>query len=466
MTFAARVLPLALPLILTALLAGCSASIKQRIAACKVGDWQQIGKTDGLDGIPANFADRKDFCEDHDDGGKSATLDAGARYASGWEQGNGALWTAAGVADGARGLPPQFAVRAASDEVRKRKTPLNQGAYDGGWLKGNSQYWEGIGKRDGVAGLPASARETSRSQAGQTGIRFDDAAYSNGWHAGNRQFWQDAGANDASNGVPDSELLKRAASARSAGVQVQEDVYRAAWNGEIVNYWRNLGARDAVTGSEFGVRGREARQKGLKIFEAEYRQAWEKRLMEHWEQAGKEDGYGKPFLLEQRIANARRDGVFAIPDTRTIYTRAWEAENARYCVAENAFEYGRANRPMAVEVCSPPLRDKLKRAWLSGQDFSSAEARQRQSVEDARQLEARLYDGRKRLERLDRDIRNNQPTKEKPATDDSDKQNRRREQDRRELVDHLRRLERQLDDIRLWLNQNELHMQRLRRDIY
>ena len=38
-----------------------------------------------------------------------------------------------------------------TDEVRKRKTPLNQGAYDGGRLKGNSQYWEGIGKRDGVA---------------------------------------------------------------------------------------------------------------------------------------------------------------------------------------------------------------------------------------------------------------------------------------------------------------------------
>jgi len=462
MTLATRVLPL----ILAVLLAGCSASIKQRIAACKVGDWQQIGKTDGADGAPPNFAERKDFCDDHVDGGKSATADAAARYTTGWEQGNAELWSGLGAADGTRGLPQQFAARAAAEDMRKRKTPPNQGAYDAGWLKGNSQYWEGIGKRDGVAGQPLTAREAGRSQAAHIGIRFDDAAYSNGWQVGNRQFWQDAGANDASNGVPDSELQKRASSARSLGVQVQEDVYRAAWNGEIVNYWRNLGARDAVTGSEFGVRGREARQKGLKIFEAEYRQAWEKRLMEHWEQAGREDGYGKPFLLEERIANARRDGVFAIPDTRTIYTRAWEAENARYCVPENAFEHGRANRSMAIEVCGPPLRDKLKHAYFSGQDFASAEVRQRQAVEDARQIEARLYDGRKRLDRLDRDIRNNQPTKEKPATDESDKQNRRREQERRELVDHLRRLERQLDDARLWLDQNDLHMQRLRRNIY
>ncbi|KQQ45136.1 hypothetical protein ASF61_20735 [Duganella sp. Leaf126] len=462
MTFAARVVPL----IVAVMLAGCSAAIKQRIADCQVGDWQQIGRKDGLDGAPPNFAERKDFCDDHADSGKSAAADAGARYTAGWELGNTQMWTAVGVADGARGMAQQFAARAAGEEVRQRKTPPNQRAYDDGWLRGNAQYWEGIGKRDGVAGRPLTGKDASRSQADQTGIRFDDAAYDSGWQAGNRQFWQDAGASDASNGVPDSALRERAASARSAGVQVQEDVYRAAWNGEIVNYWRNLGARDAVTGSEFGVRGREARQKGLKVFEAEYRQAWEKRLTEHWEQAGREDGYGKPFLLEERIANARRDGVFAIPDTRAIYTRAWEAENARYCVPENAFEQGRLNRGLAFEVCQPPLRDRLRSAWFNGQEFASAELRQRQVVEDVRQLEARLYEGRRRLDRLDRDVRNSQPTKDKPATDESDRQNRRREQDRRDLADQLRRLERQLDDAHLWLDQNDFSMQRLRRDIY
>lgn len=454
-------------MVFAVLLAGCSASMKQRIAACKVGDWQQIGNTDGLDGAPSNFAERKDFCDDHGDDARPAAADAAARYAAGWEQGNAAMWTAVGVADGARALPQtQFAVRAASDEVRKRKTPLNERAYDAGWLQGIARYWEGVGKRDGVAGQPASRQEASRTEAGQAGIRFDAAAYANGWRIGNRQFWQDAGANDASNGVPDSEFMQRAATARSAGVQVQEDVYRAAWTVEIVNYWRNLGARDAVSGYEFGVRGKEARAKGLKVFEAEYRQAWEKRLMEYWQQAGMEDGYGKPFLLEQRIASARRDGVFAIPDTRKIYTAAWEAENARYCVPENAFEHGRANNSIMIEVCQPALRDKLKRAYFSGQDFATAEVKQRQALADAQQLEAQLYDGRRRLDRLERDIRNSQPTKDKPATDESSKQDRRREQERRELIDFLRRLERQLDGARLWLDQNEFHMQRLRREIY
>lgn len=463
MKLASRVVPLIIALLLTA----CSASMKQRIAACKVGDWQQIGNTDGLDGAPPNFTERKDFCDDHGDGARPAAADAGARYTAGWEQGNAALWTSVGLADGARALPQsQFTVRAASEEVRKRQTPLNQRAYDDGWLKGIAQYWEGIGKRDGVAGQPATDQNVSRASADQAGIRFDEIAYGNGWRIGNRQFWQDAGANDASNGVPDSELTKRAATARSAGVQVQEDVYRAAWNAEIVNYWRNLGARDAVSGYEFGVRGKEARQKGLKIFEAEYRQAWEKRLAEYWQQAGMEDGYGKPFLLEQRIASARRDGVFAIPDTRKLYTAAWEAENARYCVPENAFEHGRANRSIAIEVCQPALRDKLKHAYFSGQDFATAEVKQRQAQADAQQLETQLYDGRRRLDRLERDIRNSQPTKDKPATDESAKQDRRRDQERRELIDYLRRVERQLSDARLWLDQNEFHMQRLRREIY
>lgn len=461
MTFARRFTVI----ILSLLLAGCSASMKQRIAACKVGDWQQIGNTDGAGGVPPNFAERKDFCDDHGDGAQPDVTDAAARYTAGWEQGNAAMWSGLGVADGARALPQaQFAVRAASEEVRKRQTPLNQRAYDDGWRRGIAQYWEGIGKRDGVAGQPP-ARQDGTDPA-PAGIVFDAAAYGNGWRIGNRQFWQDAGANDASNGIPDTELAKRAATARSAGVQVQEDVYRAAWNAEIVNYWRNLGARDAVSGYEFGVRGKEARQAGLKVFEAEYRQAWEKRLMEHWQQAGKDDGYGKPFLLEQRIASARRDGVFAIADTRKIYTAAWEAENARYCVPENAFEMGRVNSGMAVEVCREPLRNQLKRAFVSGQDYQVAAARQQQAVYDAQQLEARLYDGRRRLDRLERDIRNSQPTKDKPATEESAKQDRRRDQERRELIDYLRRLERQLDDARRWLDQNDFHMQRLRRDIY
>ncbi|MET0265349.1 MAG: DUF2799 domain-containing protein [Duganella sp.] len=462
MTTISRLLAL---LLVFPLLAGCTASFRQQVEACKVGDWNKIGMTDGLKGVPSDFAERKDFCGDH--GSSSIPADAGARYSAGWEQGNAQKWSALGVADGARGLPPsQFAVHAASEEVRKLKTPLNQRAYDDGWNTGNTQYWDSNGKRDGVAGQPLNSKEAARSKAAAMQLRFDEAAYTSGWHVGNRQFWQDAGTNDASNGVPDSELLKRAATARSAGVQVQEEVYRAAWNAEIVNYWRNLGARDAVSGMEFGSRGREARQKGLKVFESEYRQAWEKRLAEYWRQAGLEDGFGKPFLLEERIANAKRDGVFSIPGTRAWYTRAWEEQNALYCQPDNAFERGRTNSGMAVEVCRPELRNPLKRAYLSGQDYEQAAARQRQAVNDAREIEARLYDANKRVDRIERDLRNNQPSKDKPATEEMNKQNRRSEQERREVINFIRSLERRLDDVRRAIDHNEMYMQRLRREIY
>ncbi|MET0321417.1 MAG: DUF2799 domain-containing protein [Duganella sp.] len=447
------------------LLAGCSASVKQRIAACQAGDWQQIGKTDGLDGAPATFAERKEFCDDHGNN-PPAAQDAGVRYAAGWQAGNAEMWSTVGAADGARGLPQaQFAVRAAGEEVRKRKTPVNQPAYDAGWLKGNAQYWEGIGKRDGVAGQPATRADARRSEAAASPARFDAAAYGSGWRVGNRQFWQDAGANDAANGVPDKEFLVRAATARDAGVQVQEDVYRAAWNAGIVSYWRNLGARDAVCGTEFAARGREAKAKGLKIFEADYRQAWEKRLADYWSQAGRDDGYGKPFQLDQRIASAGRDGVFVIAATRALYGQAWDAENARYCVPDNAFERGRANAGMAVEVCREALRNPLKRAYMSGQDYAIAEAKQQLAVNEASQLEASVIDTRRRLDRLDRD-RNGQSGKDKPAKDDAAKEDRRREQERRELVERLRRQERQLDDARRWIDQNDFQMRSLRRSTY
>jgi hypothetical protein len=465
----ARLLPLivALPL----LLGGCGAAMKQRIEACKIGDWTQIGKTDGLEGAPPTFADRKDFCDDHGDDKKPAAADAGARYTAGWEQGNREMWSAVGAIDGKRGLQQsQYAVRAAGEEVRKRKTPLNQPAYDEGWFSGNSQYWEDIGRSEGADGKPLTRKEASRAQAATAQLRFDEAAYTNGWHAGNRTFWQQAGLNDARDGIPDSRFRDRAAAARDAGVQVQEEVYRAAWNAEILNYWRNLGAQDAVSGKDFAVRAKEARQKGLKVFESEYRQAWEKRLADHWRQAGAEDGYGKPFMLEERVASAARDGVFVIASTRDIYTKAWEEQNAKYCVPENAFERGRANSGMAVEVCRRELRDQLKRAYVSGQDFEVAGIKYRQAVSDANDMEARLYDIRGRLSRLDRDMRSAPDTKagakDNAANEENKKQDRRREQERRELIDYARRLEWQLDEARHWIERLDLQMQSLRRNIY
>ncbi|GJJ03285.1 hypothetical protein RugamoR64_38230 [Duganella rhizosphaerae] len=457
-----RPLILALPL----LLAGCQSTM-QRIADCKVGDWTAIGHKDGVRGEPSDYAERKDFCDDHADDKKPAAIGAEAQYIAGWAQGNWDLWSQLGQQDGGKGLQPQYESHAASDDVRKHKTPLNRPAYDAGWAIGNSEYWKGLGKRSGTDGQPLSAqKDAARARAAGMQLRFDEAAYTDGWQIGNRTFWQDAGYTDARNGTPDSAFRDRASNARSAGVQVQEEAYRAAWNGEIVNYWRNLGTQDAVSGRDFGMRGKEARAKGLKIFESEYRQAWEARLTDYWRQAGADDGYGKPFMLDDRIANAGRNGVFVIAATRDLYTAAWDAQNARYCMPENAFERGRTNSGMAVEVCRSELRNQLKHAYVSGQDYEVAAAKYRQAVDDVNEISGRLNDARHRLDRLQREIRSNLEAKDRVVNDDTRRQDARREQERRDLIDYIRQLERQLDDARRWVERHEQQMQRLRREIY
>lgn len=451
-----------IPLLL--LLAGCSMSNEQLISACKTDDWVAIGQNDGTKGEPPSFGERKEFCDDH--GNKAGAADASARYTAGWAQGNWDLWYRFGGVDGTEGKLARFDALAASEDLRKNKTPLNRPAYDAGWAAGNSLYWENTGKRDGTEGKPSSQKELSRSRAAAAQLHFDEAAYANGWRAGNRTFWTDAGSNDASNGLPDSEFRNRAAAARSAGVDIQEESYRAAWNAEIINYWRNLGTQDATSGKEFGMRSREAKQKGLKIHEQEYRQAWEARLSTYWRDTGAADGYGQPFRLDERMANASRDGVFVIPATRDAYTNAWRQENARYCTPDNAFERGRANTGMAVEVCAPALQSQMKHAYVSGQDYEITAAKYRQAVDEANELADRVHDARNRLGRLEREIRANQDAKDRPANEETAKQDRRREQDRRDLIDYLQRMERRWDDARHWVERHEMQMQRLRREIY
>jgi hypothetical protein len=46
------------------------------------------------------------------------------------------------------------------------------------------------------------------------------------------------------------------------------------------------------------------------------------------------------------------------------------------------------------------------------------------------------------------------------------KQDARREQERRELLEHIRRNERRRDDARVWVEQYQRDMERLRRNIY
>jgi hypothetical protein len=453
-----------LALVAPLLLGGCQ-STRQRIADCKVGDWKAIGQRDGADGVAPNYADRRDFCEGYDSG--TIKADPAANYAAGWAQGNSDYWAGLGEVDGRSGLPlATYDGRVASADVRKKMTPLNEPAYAAGWATGLSSYWNSIGKRDGTAGRALGQKEGVRMAAAAQGIRFDEAAWTTGWQVGNRTFWQDAGFQDARNGVPDSALSRRATAARSAGVQVQEDAYRQAWNDEIVNYWKQLGSTDAVSGKDFGMRRAEAQQKGLRIFETEYRQAWERRLTDYWSKLGHDDGYGQPFLLERRLSEAQLTGVFVLPNTRELYGQAWTAENIRYCNPENAFETGRHNAGMAVEVCPVQQQNMLKRAYLSGQDYEIAAARFARAQSDTHAAEHRLYETRHALERLDKEIRSAREDKNRVINEESARQDKRREQERRELVEALVKIDQHLTEARRWEERLQRDMERLRRDIY
>lgn len=461
-TFARSFVSLAL--VFPLLLSGCQ-STRERIADCKVGDWRVIGQKDGVAGIPQNFAERKEFCEGVDSAKGGA--DPASNYLAGWAQGNWDFWSEQGRADGRNAMQlSHYEARASVPEVRKNNTPLNRPAYEAGWTIGNSEYWDSIGKRDGTAGKALTAKEAARAAAAGQGIRFDDAAYAAGWLTGNHTFWQDAGFQDARNGVPDSAFKARAAAARSEGVQVQEDAYRTAWSKEIVNYWTNLGTQDAVTGKDFAFRRADAQRKGLKIFETDYRRAWEARLAAYWQQAGHDDGYGKPFLLEDRIANAARDGVFVIPRTRELYTAAWDAENARYCNPENAFELGRDGRPMAIDVCRPEVQGQMKFALLSGRDYEVIAAKQARTASQINDLDYRLREAFRRLHRLEDEIRRNLDDKNRVQNEETAKQDKRRESERRELREQIGGMERRLGDVRELDERHQREMQRLRRDIY
>lgn len=428
--------PLLLTLTLT--LAGCQSTM-QRIADCKTGDWRVIGHKDGASGEKADFADRKDFCDDH----QTIAADAAASYAGGWSAGNAEFWSSRGEADGRAAIPLTAAweQRAASEEVRKKNTPQSRPAYESGWMLGNSAYWTDLGRKEGTAGQSHTRREQARAQAVRQTIRFDEQAYDQGWQAGNRQFWEDAGFSDARSGIPDAEFRNRAAKAREAGVQVQEDAYRKAWNAELVNYWRKLGKEDATSGRELGSRKREAAQRGLKLLEREYLQAWEEGLTHYWLDAGARDGYGYPYQWEARAANARRDGVFVIHNSRAAYGDAWTAGNARYCTSANAFEWGRGSQPMAIEVCAAALQPGLRRAYIVGGQYQQVSLRYEHAGDRVRDHERRMKDERRRMERAEKDLR-----AERERKPPSDKEMRRLEGERKDAENDMRRAQRDRDD--------------------
>jgi len=443
-------------------LAACQSTMN-RMADCKSGDWQMIGNKDGSDGLDPRFEERKRFCSYVD--GDKITQESSTHYQQGWNAGNQQFWYRLGRDDGRNGFAvSQFQVQLRSPKIIDNKTPVQQASYEQGWQQGNHEYWYQTGFQDGKSGQTAT-KEQERALAGEA-IGFRSDSYRQGWQEGNYAYWELLGYQDAHDGVPDSNLSSHTAAAKSRDLLVRPEAYRAGWDKEIVEYWRNLGWNDAVSGRDIYSRRDEAKRKGLKIFEAEYRQKWEERLVRYWAEVGASDGNGKPFQLEQRMANARNENVFVITQTRDVYTDAWNRQNAAYCTVDHAFEWSRKGQRMAIEVCRPELQGRLQRAVIGGRDYEDLARRAYQVQRDIDDQLDRSRDLERRLARLEAEIRRNQDDKNRPNTPENASIDKRNEKDRNELRDAVNMQRRRIDDMRGWAFRYQQQMEQLRRDIY
>ncbi|MFZ6749816.1 DUF2799 domain-containing protein [Undibacterium sp. Ren11W] len=452
----------ALTIFTAASLTACQ-STRIQVNDCKAGDWGVIGNKDGDQGLDQRFEERKKFCANVDEGKIKA--DSGASYQAGWEQGNFQYWKRLGAQDGlAAKAMSSFADQAASEQTKKNNTPLHQLAYKQGWISGNADYWRGLGDQDGAAGRAASG-ETARAAEGQA-IGFNRLSYLEGWQTGNQAYWTRLGYLDAHDGKPDAGFKQHASGARENGVQVNEAAYRSAWNLEIIEYWKRLGWEDATQGRDVNTRRADAKQRGLKFSEQEYKQSWEQRLIQYWQDAGKEDGYGRPNLLEDRMANARRNNVFVIAQTREVYQQAWTEQNARYCSVDNAFAFGRSNQGMAIEVCAGPQQNRVRHALASGQEYENVLRQQSYRNDELNRLADRRNSAEHRLAQLERETKRDQDDKNRVINAESANIDKRREQEKRELREFLRRSYDEFEDLRRWNFRYEQQLQQIKRDIY
>lgn len=434
-----------------------------RVNDCKAGDWGVIGNKDGDQGFDPRFEERKNFCSNIDEG--KIKIDSAASYQAGWEQGNFRYWQRLGKQDGLAAKPvSSFADQAASESVKKNKTPLHQLAYQQGWISGNADYWRGVGDQDGVAGLPASG-ENARASEGLA-IGFNRLSYLDGWQAGNQAYWTRLGYLDAHEGKSDKEFKQHALIAQQAGVQAHETAYRTAWDLEIIEYWKRLAWEDATQGRDVNTRRVDAKTRGLTFSEAQYKRMWEQRLVQYWQDAGKDDGYGKPNQLEDRMANARRNNVFVIAQTRDVYQQAWTEQNTRYCSVDNAFAYGRSNHRMAIEVCIGAQQNRAQRAWMSGREYEVVLQQQTFRNDELYRLADRRSDAERRLARIEHDSRRDQDDKSRVANSDSTNSDRKREQEKHELREFLRRTYDEFEDLRRWNFRYEQQLLQIKRDIY
>lgn len=443
-------------------LVGCQ-STRVRINDCKAGDWGVIGNKDGDQGFDPRYEERRKFCADIDD--VKIGADSVNSYRAGWEQGNFQYWQRLGSQDGTAAKPiSHFTEQTTSESIQKNRTPLNQLAYQQGWIAGNANYWRGIGDKDGLAGQSASA-ENARAKEGLQ-IGFNRLSYLEGWQIGNQAYWTRLGYLDAHDGRVDSEFKQHALIAQREGVQLREDAYRAAWNLEIIEYWKRLAWEDATQGRDVNTRRTDAKNRGLKFSEIEYTQMWQQRLQKYWLDAGAEDGYGKPNLLEERMANARKDNVFVIAQTRDIYQQAWSEQNLRYCNLDNAFSFGQHNHRMAIEVCAGNQQNRLRYAWESGRQYEIILQKQRHHHGEMQRLAERRNDAEHRIVRIERELKQDRENKNRISNSDTAAIDNKREHEKRDLKDFLRRTEREFEDLRQWNYRYEQQLLQIKRDIY
>lgn len=442
-------------------LSACQTHIN-RVQDCKTGDWNLIGAKDGEKGLALEFDERKQLCAEID--ASKIKAESARQYQAGWEQGNERFWIDLGDADGRAALPiTHFEQQLKSSKVRDRKTPVNRLAYESGWRQGRTAYWRTLGEQDGSAGASLDI-ERQRATEGEK-IGFDASSYREGWSNGNFLYWERIGYTDAHEGVSNSYLTTRAAQAQTKNLRVREDAYNNAWNKEIIEYWRRLASQDATTGRDVNTRRADAKQRNLKFTEDEYKRAWEQRLIDYWREVGKEDGFGKRNFLEERMANARRDNVFVIPQTRDVYQQAWGESNARFCDVANAFEYGRRVAQFDFFVCFEPKQNQLRRAWHNGREFEVVLRKQRENQEELERLASRRNEHERRLERLEKEIRKDAENKNRPVTAETAAIDKRRDKERQELQESIARIHPRLEDAKKWDYRYARELQDLKREV-
>jgi hypothetical protein len=459
-----------LGLIGVATLSGCQTTLTQ-YRDCKSGDWVAIGKKDGAQGLEPKFDERKKFCS-YVDSDKIKDSSASA-YQIGWQQGNGDFWYQLGLFDGAA---PQalsyFDVQVASKAVQENKTPLNKTTYQQGWTEGNRVFWYKTGNADGAEGLPASEEKRHTNIAERIGANW--ASYQHGWGDGNLSYWSNTGRDDAANGIPDSELKNHIARAQSIGLLVRAEAYQNAWNAEIIEYWKRLAWTDAMNGQDVNTRRIDAKNRGLKFTEAEYKQRWEERVIQYWTDVGKQDGFGKFNQLEARMANARRDNVFIIRQTRDVYNQAWSKENQRYCSPDNAFDFGRRSVQLAFDVCAPERQNQVRRAWHNGREFEFVSVKHAQTINELNALQNRRADLERQLDRMGQAIVlvdtpngvNNNSNANTALNNANRERERYNEQTRRELRSQILLISRQIEELRRWEFTYDSQLRQLKQGIY